>query len=75
MSDTLDKVQDRTEFAVDEGDAERFSHYVRKEEIARAAVEGIPATAICGKQWVPVKDPERFPVCPTCKEIYESFKE
>jgi hypothetical protein len=23
--------------------------------------------------WVPSRDPKRFPVCPECKEIYESL--
>jgi hypothetical protein len=23
--------------------------------------------------WVPSRDPGRFPVCPECKEIYESL--
>jgi hypothetical protein len=24
--------------------------------------------------WVPSRDPERFPVCPECKEIWESLE-
>jgi hypothetical protein len=23
--------------------------------------------------WVPSRDPKRYPVCPTCKEIYEGL--
>jgi hypothetical protein len=23
--------------------------------------------------WVPSRDPKKFPVCPECKEIYESL--
>ena len=30
--------------------------------------------ALCGKTWVPSRDPERFPVCPECKEIWEGLK-
>ena len=26
-----------------------------------------------GKVWVPSRDPERFPVCPECQEIWESL--
>lgn len=51
------------------GDHERFAHYVRKEEILESAVFGTPVTALCGKRWVPSRDPNKFPVCPTCKEI------
>jgi len=28
---------------------------------------------LCGKVWVPSRDPQKFPVCPECKEIYESL--
>jgi hypothetical protein len=57
----------------DGGDRERFAHYVPKEKITESAVTGTPVIALCGKVWVPNRDPKRFPVCPECKEIYESF--
>jgi hypothetical protein len=63
----------RSEFRVEEGDHERFSHYVRKENLTEAMVMGTPVVALCGKVWVPSRDPERFPVCPECKEIWESL--
>ncbi|WP_298750917.1 DUF3039 domain-containing protein [uncultured Serinicoccus sp.] len=57
------------------GDHERFSHYVRKEKIMESALSGDPVIALCGKIWVPGRDPQRFPVCPQCKEIYEGLRE
>lgn len=54
------------------GDSERFSHYVRKEKILEAAVTGQPVIALCGKVWIPNRDPQRFPVCPACKEILDA---
>lgn len=54
---------------VDGGDHDRYAHYVRKDEIVKSAVTGEPVTALCGKKWVPSRDPERYPVCPTCREI------
>jgi hypothetical protein len=57
-----------------DGDHERFSHYVRKEKITESMVTGKAVTALCGKKWVPSRDPEKFPVCPTCKEIYNGLK-
>jgi hypothetical protein len=60
---------------LDEGDHERFSHFVQKEKILESAVTGVPVIALCGKVWTPGRDPEKFPVCPTCKEIYESLNE
>jgi hypothetical protein len=56
------------------GDHERFAHYVRKEKILESALSGEPVTALCGKIWVPGRDPNRFPVCPMCKEIYEGLR-
>lgn len=56
------------------GDHERFAHYVRKEKILESAMSGDPVKALCGKIWVPGRDPNRFPVCPTCKEIYEGLR-
>jgi Protein of unknown function (DUF3039) len=56
------------------GDHERFSHYVRKNKIMESAMSGEPVVALCGKVWVPGRDPKRFPVCPTCKEIFEGLR-
>jgi len=56
------------------GDHERFAHYVRKEKILESAMSGDPVVALCGKVWVPGRDPSKFPVCPTCKEIYEGLR-
>ena len=58
---------------LEDGDHERFSHYVPKDKILESAVTGKPVRALCGKKWTPGRDPEKFPVCPTCKEIYESL--
>ena len=66
-------VEERTEFAVDEGDHERFAHYVKKDKIVESAVTGAPVIALCGKVWVPGRDPNRFPVCPDCKKIYDGI--
>jgi hypothetical protein len=68
-------VDERTEFRVEEGDHERFSHFVPKEKLTEAMVMGTPVVALCGKVWVPSRDPQRFPVCPECKEIWEGFSD
>lgn len=59
---------------LDEGDHERFSHYVKKDKIVDSAVSGAPVRALCGKIWTPGRDPEKFPVCPECKKIYDGLK-
>jgi len=66
--------QTETRQEVEPGDHERFAHYVRKEKILVSAVSGAPVVALCGKVWVPGRDPNRFPVCPVCKEIYAGLR-
>lgn len=63
------------DYRLDEGDHERFAHYVPREKMLEAMVEGIPVRALCGKLWVPSRDPQRFPVCPECKEIWEHMRD
>ncbi|MDR3201700.1 MAG: DUF3039 domain-containing protein [Bifidobacteriaceae bacterium] len=66
--------REETTEQVEPGDHERFAHYVRKEKILASAVSGSPVIALCGKVWIPGRDPSRFPVCPACKAIFESLR-
>ncbi len=72
MSST--RTDPRTDPRVSDGDHERFAHYVKKSDIVRSNVEGVEAEALCGKRWIPDRDPNRYPVCPTCKEILAGLK-
>jgi hypothetical protein len=56
-----------------DGDHERFAHYVQKDKVMESAMTGTPVIALCGKVWVPGRDPKKYPVCPMCKEIYETM--
>src|SRR3954469_1619561 len=56
-----------------DGDHERYAHYVQKDNIMASALEGTPVVALCGKVWVPGRDPKKYPVCPMCKEIYDGM--
>ena len=71
---------------LDEEDHERFKHlvlegYTPKDgefvALGNSVVEGMvnatPVRALCGKLWVPGRDPQKYPLCPTCKEIAESI--
>jgi len=49
------------------------AHYARKEDIARAAVQGGLVTALCGVKFQPVRDPQRFPVCRACARLIEQL--
>ena len=63
----------RTEEELDDGGHDRFSHYAAKAKLTEAMVMGTPVVALCGKVWVPSRDPQKYPVCPTCKEIWASI--
>lgn len=59
----------------DDGDHDKFSHYVPKTAQADALILGTPIRALCGKIWVPSEfdnPEEKRPVCPECKDIYEN---
>ena len=73
IGETNTLLDERTEQQTDSGDHDRFSHYVRKEKIVESAVTGAPVIALCGKVWTPSRDPQKFPICIECKEIFESM--
>ncbi|MDA8058209.1 MAG: DUF3039 domain-containing protein [Actinomycetota bacterium] len=67
-----------------DGDHERMSHIVLEgftpdggdfvsagPTVVEGIVNGTAVRALCGKVWVPGRDPKRYPLCPTCKEIAE----
>ncbi len=71
---------------VDEGDHERFTHIVLEgytpkhgefvpleNSVVEGMINGSPVKALCGKVWVPGRDPQKYPICPTCKEIATSL--
>ena len=70
-SDTL--LDERPDIRTSDGDHDRFAHYVKKEKIVESAVTGKAVRALCGKKWIPSRDPEKYPVCPVCKEIYDGL--
>jgi hypothetical protein len=75
-TDVLDKELEELleQEQVEDGDHERFAHYVQKDKILESALTGKPVIALCGKVWVPGRDPQKFPVCPECKKIYDKLK-
>ena len=69
-----------------EGEHERMTHIVLEgykpqegdfvaagNSVVEGMVNGTAVRALCGKVWVPGRDPKRYPICPTCKEIAESL--
>jgi Protein of unknown function (DUF3039) len=53
------------------GEGDDYAHFAKREEIVRASIEGGRVTALCGHKFEPVRDPQRFPVCPRCKELVD----
>lgn len=71
---------------LDEGDHDRFTHIVLEgytpkkgdfvplgNSVVEGQINATPVTALCGKVWVPGRDPQKYPLCPTCKEIATSM--
>ena len=57
--------------ATDQTDDEpKASHLIAKADWHRAYILGEAITALCGKVWVPTRDPERYPLCDACGDIY-----
>lgn len=73
MSDTAFDIETDTRLSTESGDHDRFSHYVQKEEAMEGLIYGRPVVALCGKVWVPSRDPEKYKICPACKKLYEEM--
>jgi Protein of unknown function (DUF3039) len=58
----------------DTGSANEVFHYVKKNKIAESAVMGTMVEALCGEVFPVTKTPKPgSPVCPACKEVFESL--
>lgn len=58
---------------VDEDEEEKFAHYAESASVTEGYVLGTPVQALCGKVFVPSRNPERLPICPICKEIVDAL--
>jgi hypothetical protein len=74
--------QQDTVIETDDGDHDRFAHLVLEgfnvkgagfvatgNAVVDSMVSSTPVVALCGKTWVPGRDPSRYPLCRTCAEI------
>ena len=65
----------RTDPTLDDGDHERMAHIVAPASaVTEAMVMGTSVTALCGKTWVPTRDPNKYPVCKTCLEVLKAAR-
>jgi hypothetical protein len=71
---------------LDDGDHDRMAHIVLEgytpkkgdfisagPSVVEGIVNGTAVRALCGKEWVPGRNPKRYGLCPTCKEIAQSM--
>lgn len=59
--------------ATDGDNEERFAHYAESSEVTEGYIMGTPVIALCGKIFVPSRDPKNLRVCPICKQIVEAL--
>ena len=57
----------------DGNDEEQFAHYAESASVTEGYIMGTPVIALCGKVFVPSRNPERLRVCSICKEIVEAL--
>lgn len=68
MTVTEPKIQDP-----DVGSPDDHAHYARKDDILNAAVDGGLVTALCGVKFMPLRDPENYPICQRCAQLLEQL--
>lgn len=75
MSDTLTESPDTV--VITESDNPIYVHIIDRGDnpksaealVLEARINGTELIALCGHKWVPYRDPQKFPLCPKCKEM------
>jgi hypothetical protein len=57
----------------DTDDSEDFAHYAEAAKVTEGYIMGTPVIALCGKVFVPSRDPLKLRICPICKEIADAL--
>ena len=73
MTQVLERVDTSLEQDTEQGESNEFAHYAEAASVTEGYVMGTPVQALCGKVFIPSKNPERLKVCPICKEIVEAL--
>ena len=66
-SDTSERVE------LENNGENKFAHYAEKVSVTEGYVLGTPVLAVCGKLFIPSRDPKKLPLCPICKKISEAL--
>lgn len=57
--------------STDDGKGDGLAHYVHQDDIIAATFQGKVVFALCGKRWVPNRNPEGLPVCARCQAVHD----
>ena len=68
QSDLLEKPDTQ-----DSDSEEHMAHYAESSEVTEGYIMGTPVIALCGKIFVPSRDPLKLRICPICKQIAEAL--
>ena len=73
MTDTMTSTQLDQAPVVEEvegDDAPDAAHIVTQKDLIHSQLTGEAIRALCGKMWVPKRNPDDFPMCQACMEIF-----
>lgn len=73
MSTQLDERPETETSHGDSDDSEKIAHWARKDKITEGYVEGVEILALCGKYFVPSRDPEGLEVCKPCEAVLNTM--
>ena len=71
MTQVLDLVDTDVDQQTNSNDNNELAHYAEAASVTEGYIMGTPVQALCGKIFIPSKNPERLKICPICKEIVE----
>ena len=69
----LDLLEDTDTRTTDSDEEEQFAHYAEKASVTEGYIMGTPVIALCGKVFIPYRNPEKLRVCQACKEIIDAL--
>lgn len=73
MTQVLELLDTDLDQETESGDNNELAHYAEAASVTEGYVMGTLVQALCGKVFIPSKNPERLKVCPICKEIVEAL--
>jgi hypothetical protein len=57
----------------EEDDDPEAAHIVTQRDLIHSQITGQPIRALCGKLWVPKRNPDDYPMCQACVEMLNAL--